>query len=83
MCPFPPPGTFDLHDLLVEQVQGIVEIANHRHTLGQTCIEKRAADLAARRVPKRQAGLEPGNAFGGFCFQDECNAKGHSGQRRR
>ncbi len=71
---FLPPGAFDLDDHLVDQVQGIVEVAGQRHAFGQERFHGRAADLAAGRFPSRDAGLKRGNSFGGFAFPDECLA---------
>ena len=79
---FLPPGAFDLGDLLVDQLQGIVEVAGQRHGFGQERFHGRAADLAAARFPNRDAGLERGNSFGGFAFPDQCQAVSNGCQHR-
>ncbi len=58
---FLPPGAFDLGDLLVDQVQGILEVAVQRHTFGQERFHGRAAELAAARAPTRDVAVA--NAF--------------------
>jgi hypothetical protein len=58
---FLPPGAFDLGDLLVDQLHGIVEVVGQRHAFGQERFLGRAAGVAAARFPKRDAGVERGN----------------------
>jgi hypothetical protein len=53
---FLPPGALDLCDDLVDQVQGIVDVAAQRRGFGQERFPGRVADLAAARFPKRDPG---------------------------
>jgi hypothetical protein len=67
-----PSGAFDLDDLLVDQVQGIVEVANQRHGFGQERFQDRVAGPAAARLPERDTSLERGNSFSWFATLNEC-----------
>jgi hypothetical protein len=63
---FLPPRAFDLGDLLVDQLQGVIEVAGQSHAFGQERVEDWIAILATTCSPNRDTGFERYDCFCGL-----------------